>query len=160
MARKAKKRSKSAEQTTTAPTQASRRGVLGSLAVYGVGAAIVAGGGTALALDFRKKLAEADLDRIGNGQPSIVQIHDPQCGLCATLQKAARRAFADCSDDATEVQYLVANVRSDEGARFQADMGLPHVTLVFFDGAGRHVHTIQGVTPAEDIKSAMTVQFG
>ncbi|MGX9354402.1 hypothetical protein ACS3SW_04345 [Roseobacteraceae bacterium S113] len=133
--------------------------MLGKLAIYGAGAALVAGGGTAFALDFRKKLAEGDLDRIGNGTPAVVQIHDPQCGMCATLQKAARKAFAACNED-QPAQYLVANIRSEAGADFAASMGLPHVTLVFFTATGRHVHTIEGITPADQIKAEITRHFG
>ena len=160
MARKSKKRSKSENaKPETAPVQ-TRREFVRRIALYGLGAAVLGGGGTALALDMRRKLAEADLNRIGNGLPSVVQIHDPNCGLCATLQKAARRAFAECDETKAIAQYLVANVRSEDGAQFQRDMALPHVTLVFFDGSGRHVHTIQGVTPTDDIKDAISSQFG
>ena len=53
----------------------------------------------------------------------------------------------------------LANIKSTDGAAFQARFGLPHVTLVFFDGQGQHIHTIQGVIPANEIKSEITRVF-
>ncbi len=145
---------RSAETPRAAQT---RRQVLANLAIYGTGTLALLGGGTALALDFRRKLAEVDLARIGNGKPTIVQIHDPNCGLCRALQRETRAALKACASEPT--QYLVANIQSRDGAEFADRMGLPHVTLVFLDGAGAHLHTIQGVTAADDIKSEMTRHF-
>ena len=156
MARKTSKRQKS-QKNHEVETPKTRRDALKSLALYGVGGAALLGGGGAFALDFRNKLLEADLSRIGNGRPSVVQIHDPQCALCTSLQKEARHAFKLCSD--TDAQFLVANVRSTTGAEFQNSMGLPHVTLVFFSETGRHLGTIEGVTPAEQIKEEMNTAF-
>ncbi|WP_425039146.1 hypothetical protein [Primorskyibacter sp. S187A] len=158
MARKTTKRRKSQDAQPAAPKPTNRRDTLKTLALFGAGAAVLGGGGTALALDFRKKLAETDLSRIGNGMATIVQIHDPQCALCTALQKATRKALRQCKD-AAQTQYLVANITTLEGAEFQARMGLPNVTLVFLDGAGKHVHTIQGVTPADEIKREIQERF-
>lgn len=159
MARKTSKPRKSkTPQSAPAPERKlSRRDMLTKLSVYGVGAVVVAGGGSALAYDFSKKLTEADLSVIGNGTPTIVQIHDPGCSMCQSLQKQTRAAFKLCDD--TAFQYRVANIKSTDGAAFQAQVGLPHVTLVFFDDAGQHIHTIQGVTPADQIKSDITRVF-
>jgi len=136
----------------------SRRQMLGNLAIYGLGTAAILGGGTALAMDFRRKLAEGDLSRIGNGLQTIVQIHDPNCQLCRALQRETRAALKACSSEPT--QYLVANIQSRDGAAFANRMGLPHVTLVFLDGTGSPLHTIQGVTEANAIKADMTMVFG
>ena len=159
MARKTSKSRKSKKpQANPAPEpKLSRRDMLTKLSVYGLGAIVVAGGGSALAYDFSKKLTEADLSVVGNGTPTIVQIHDPGCSMCQSLQKETRAAFKLCDD--TAFQYRVANIKSTDGAAFQARFGLPHVTLVFFDGQGQHIHTIQGVTPANEIKSEITRVF-
>lgn len=153
--RKAKK-----QQATPAPNPTptpTRREVLGKFAIYAGGAVIVAGGGAAFAYDLSKKLTEADLSVVGNGTPTIVQIHDPGCALCRSLQKEVRAALKLC--DETPLQYRVANITSVDGAAFQSRVGLPHVTLVFFDGQGTQVHTIQGVTPADRIKADITRVF-
>ena len=156
MARKTSKTRKTRQSATVpkASPTLTRRDVMRKFAMYGAGALVVGGGGTAFAYDFTKKLAEADLSVIGNGTPTIVQIHDPGCALCQSLQKETRAAFRLCED--TNLQYRVANVRSTDGAAFQSRFGLPHVTLVFFDERGNHIHTIQGVTPASRIKADIT----
>ncbi len=155
MARKTKKphttSSASKPPRRTAPR---RRAMLGTLALYGAGAAVVLGGGGALAMDFRNTLSEADLSKVGNGLPTIVQIHDPRCSLCRALQKETRQALKECDTDDT--QYLVANIATAECTSVQTRIGLPHVTLVLFDGAGTYLHTIQGVTPSETIKADRT----
>ena len=84
MARKTTKRKKSDTPKPQHPV--SRRAAMARLGWYGFGAAAVLGVGGAFAMDFRNKLAEADLGRIGQGVPTIVQIHDPSCTLCAELQ--------------------------------------------------------------------------
>lgn len=96
---------------------------------------------------------------VGTGTASVVQIHDPSCAMCRSLQKQARAALRDC-DDAEARQYLVANIASAEGAAFAGRMGLPHVTLALFDADGRHVHTISGVTPSAEIKADISRYLG
>ena len=93
-----------------------------------------------------------DLSVIGQGKPVILQIHDPQCCMCAALQKQPRRALKQV--DESSVYYHVANIRTDDGAAVQAREGLPHVTLVLYNGKGERVYVIGGVTPAEDLLKA------
>lgn len=131
--------------------------MLKAVALYGGGAVLVLGGGTAFALDFRTKLAEADLSKIGQGTPTIVQIHDPGCQLCQALQRETRAALADCDEPYT---YLVANITTADGAAFAARMGQPHVTLALLDGAGTPLHFINGVTPAASLKAQFATHLG
>lgn len=153
MARKARKRSKSRKVgQEVAPVVPARRVALGKIAAYAGGAALLIGGGGVLAMDYRKSLIEHDLTVVGQGVPVIVQIHDPQCSMCTALQKQTRRALKSFSGD--DVLYRIANIRTDEGAAFQARAALPHVTLVLFDGNGERVHVIQGITPASELKQA------
>ena len=164
MAKSSKPRAKPKHETgDPKPGQArkskmTRRAAIGNVALYGAGALALVGGGTAFAFDFRRKLAEADLSRIGDGMASVVQIHDPGCPSCRALQKETRAALRSCDEGGT--QYLVADINSTDGASFASGLGLPHVTLALFDGEGRHVHTIQGVTPAADIKAAIQHYLG
>ncbi|MEL7344145.1 MAG: hypothetical protein AAFN59_04710 [Pseudomonadota bacterium] len=156
MARKNKKPRTKA--TSATPKPVSRRSALGTFAAYGAGAVALVGGGTAFALDFRAKMREGDLSRIGNGLPTIVQIHDPQCSQCATLQRATRRAMDRF--DADDFQYLVANIRSTDGAAFAGAAGLPHVTLLLLDGDGTRQRVIQGITPQDQIAAALVRDLG
>ncbi|MEM8631125.1 MAG: hypothetical protein AAGF74_07805 [Pseudomonadota bacterium] len=151
MARKPSKRKKT---TQSAPTSPDRRTTLRRLGLYAIGGAVVIGGGAAFAVDFQRKLGEHDLSVIGQGTPVVLQIHDPQCALCTELQRETRRALR--SVPAGALLYRVADIRTDGGAARAALEGLPHVTLAFFDAAGRRVHVIQGVTPAAEIEAAFT----
>ncbi len=87
-------------------------------------------------------MAEHDLSKVGNGVPTIVQIHDPQCSRCVALQREARRALKNFDD--AELQYLVANIRSGEGQKFAAAHGVGHITLLLFDGKGTRRDTLTG----------------
>ncbi|MFK7940170.1 MAG: hypothetical protein AB8B82_12380 [Roseovarius sp.] len=149
MARKTKKRVKQAE-TTAQKQPVTRRDAMARLGWYGAGAVGVLGVGGALAMDFSSKRAEGDLSKIGQGVPTIVQIHDPGCSMCRSLQKETRAALKQFDDD--QVTYLVANIKTLDGASFSSDMGMGNVTLVLFDGAGERVHTVQGVTPRDELE--------
>lgn len=46
-----------------------------------------------------------------------------------------------------DVLYRVADLGDREGAVFGAKYGVGKVTPLRFDGRGRHVDTVQGVTP-------------
>jgi len=155
MARKTQKRKKSrspAQPPAGPPRQRgmSRRDALRTGALFGVGALLIAGGGTAFALDFRRRLVEQDLSVIGNGVPTIVQIHDPSCVQCAALQTATKRALR--SFEASAVNYRVANITTEAGGQFQGEQGLPRVTLALFNGSGERVHVVSGVENATDLE--------
>lgn len=103
----------------------------------------VVGGGGWLATDMVfASIAEGDLSKIGNGTPTIVQIHDPQCPVCRELQREARKALRSFEDE--DLQYLVANIRSDKGAALANRHGVAHVTLLLFDGQGALLNVLSG----------------
>lgn len=155
---KSKKRKKSSDTpaTSNSTKPVTRRQALSTIGLYAAGATAVAAGGTFLAVDFTSKLAEADLTKIGNGLPTIVQIHDPSCSLCTQLQKQTRSALRDFD---VPHQYLVANITTQEGAAFQGRMGQPHVTLILMDGDGALKHVINGVTPADEILALLNTHL-
>lgn len=84
-------------------------------------------------------ISEQDLSKIGNGTPAIVQIHDPGCALCLALQRETRQSLKTFDRDA--LTYLVANIKTPKGRDFANRYGVPHVTLILFDGQGE-VHDI------------------
>lgn len=157
MPRKKPNRRKSADQKTT-KRKLSRREVLTAGALFAGGAVLLGGAATTTALAFVRSLDEADLAVVGNGVPVIVQIHDPQCALCARLQKQTRNALKGLSDD--DVLFRIANITSQDGAAFQMQQNLPHVTLALFDGSGQRVHVVRGVHPADDLKHIFKDQLG
>ena len=115
---------------------------------YGLaGVAIVGGGGWYLASSVYAGIVESDLSRLGNGIPTVVQIHDPSCPQCRALQKEARKALAELDD--SEIQYLVANIREPEGRALAAAHGVGHVTLLLFDGSGQRRGVLAGQNSSE-----------
>lgn len=112
--------------------------------------AVVGGSGWYLVEEVRATSREHDLSRLGNGIASVVQIHDPQCPTCRALQRETRDAIESFGPD--EIQYLVANVRRDEGWAFARAHGVGHVTLLLFDGKGSHRDTLVGPNTAEALE--------
>ena len=114
----------------------------------GAVATLVGGGVSWYLIDtVRATMREGDLSRIGNGIPTVVQIHDPQCPRCVALQREARDAL--CNFDETKLQFLVANIRSAEGRKLAAAHGVGHVTLLLFDASGQRRAVITGPNESE-----------
>lgn len=135
-----------------APQPMDRRRALKLLRNGGVAAVVV--GGTAVfgTRSVLATIAEHDLTRVGvEGKPTVVQIHDPQCPMCRDLQRAARRALGGLEECA--IVYLVANIRTQDGAAFAARYGAGHVTLLVFDAAGDLVDTLEGVRPSDELRT-------
>lgn len=123
----------------------------GAIATLAVG-----GGGWFMVDQVRATIREQDLSRIGNGIPTVVQIHDPQCRQCVALQKEARDAV--CNFDG-ELQFVVANIRSLEGGQLAAAHGVGHVTLLLFDGAGQRRAVLSGPNTSEYLTDAFRLHI-
>lgn len=102
-----------------------------------------------------KSREEHDLTQIGKGTPTIVQIHDPNCGLCTALQREVRKALGGVNKGA--VDYRVANIRTKEGRRFASHYGVPHVTLLLFDGRGKLQQTLRGPRESNELEVTFNV---
>ena len=127
-----------------------RRNLLFNLTA-GIGGIAALGGVGAWVISSARALAEEqDLSRLGSGIPTIVQIHDPQCSMCTELQRETRKALR-CFDE-EEVMYLVASIRTPQGAQFAVSRGLPHVTLVLLDSQGETNSVLQGVRRRDELK--------
>ena len=144
---KASKSSPNTNKSSASPVAArrpiSRRKMLGLL----LGVPLVGVAGVGVHRHDVKKRALHDLSVLGNGSPAIVQIHDPSCRLCRRLMANTKKALGDRDD----ITYRIADVTKTKGREFQERYGVPHVTLLLFNAKGRHVHTVQGVTPAEEL---------
>lgn len=134
-----------------APTpQNNRRDFLQRSMTWGIGILALGGTGTYAFNAMAACMEEQDLTKIGNGTPSIVQIHDPQCRLCRSLQKSTRKALEAFEEG--DIQYMVANIKTGQGRTFAANYGVPHVTLLLFDGKGTLIQTINGQQRPEYLK--------
>jgi len=145
-----KNRKTKAQKTAPVANEPNRRDIM-NLVRNGAIGAVVLGGAVWFGLSaVRATAAEMDLTRIGQGKPTVVQVHDPQCTLCTQLQREVRAALDDLGD--SDLVYLVANIRGAEGQQFAAQHRVPHVTLVLFDGAGQKLQVLNGVRSAEELK--------
>ncbi|MEM8791458.1 MAG: hypothetical protein AAGE80_07560 [Pseudomonadota bacterium] len=151
--RKSSQKKQNAAANANAP-KVGRRDVLKLARNIGIGALVLGGIGYYSVTTVMATHAELDLERIGQGTPTVVQIHDPQCRLCQQLQSEARDALAGFESD--ELIYLVANIRTGPGRRLASIHGVGNVTLLLFDGQGRLRDTIEGVTPSATLEERFT----
>jgi len=93
-----------------------------------------------------------DLSVIGNGTPTVVQIHDHNCQLCRQLKSNLDNVKTDFTE---EVQFKTANILAKKGANFAQKHDVAHVTLLFFNGQGKRVNTLQGVSSKDEIRTAL-----
>ena len=95
---------------------------------------------------------EHDLSVVGNGTPTVVQVHDPGCRLCNRLKSNLGKVKGDFKD---KIQFKTANILKQKGKDFASKYNVPHVTLLFFDKKGERVDTMQGVSSSKDIQSSL-----
>lgn len=128
----------------------SRRRLLRHIRNGAIAAGVLSIGGWGLAHAYQTHVERHDLSVIGNGIPTVVQIHDPQCPICRALQKETLRAAGAFDDGALQVR--VANIRSTEGRALADRHGVPHVTLLLFDGQGAMQQVLRGPQEADDLR--------
>ena len=127
-----------------------RRAVLLKLRNGLIAFAVVGSVGWHLAEEVRATAREHDLSQLGNGTAAVVQIHDPRCSTCKALQRETRIAIN--AFDPSEIQYLVANIRTSEGRTFARTHRVGHVTLLLFDGNGKRRDTLVGLNTAKKLE--------
>lgn len=114
--------------------------------------AIVAIIGVSVAVFSHQKQQQYDLSVIGNGTPTVVQIHDPNCQLCRQLQSNLSSVQ---SDFVPEIQFKIANIASVKGREFARQQNVQHVTLLFFNKSGKREYVQQGVTAPDEIRTLL-----
>ena len=98
--------------------------------------------------DVRAKTLH-DLSIIGEGQPVVVQVHDPSCRLCRQLKSSTQKAL----ESLPHIQYRIADLTTKKGREVGQKYRAEKVTLLLFDKKGDHVHTVRGVTPVEQLET-------
>ena len=139
---------KSAQAPAPKPDQG-RRDVLRLARNLAIATPVVLGAGILTVRSVSATICEADLTKIGNGKPAIVQIHDPNCRLCQTLQKQSRRALKAFDDE--QFTFLVANINTPQGRDLAREHRVPHVTLLLFDARGQMVQVVRGPTDQDTL---------
>lgn len=107
-----------------------------------IGAVVAGGLGFWAYSSIQAGVKEMDLTNIGRGIPSVVQVHDPNCKLCRALQKETRAALSQM--DENEIQYLIADIKTEKGSKFALEHRAPHVTLILFDSNGKKIGAMSG----------------
>lgn len=138
----------------SAPESRSRRSLLIGLRNGAIGVAVLAAGGWTVAELVAGHFELHDLSAVGNGVPTVVQIHDPQCPQCVRLQNEMLEA-AEGFDDA-ELQVRVANIMTPEGHAMASRHGVSHVTLLLFDAEGSVVRVLRGPNRSETLRAEFT----
>ncbi|MFU8866256.1 MAG: hypothetical protein ACNA7O_20360 [Rhodobacterales bacterium] len=162
MKRQRKSPRNSAKAGTTAPSgptsagvgaarEMSRRDMLRQSRNGAIAIGVLGLGGWGASRAYAKHSILHDLSDIGTGIPTIVQIHDPQCPTCRTLQKRTLRAAR--AFDETALQVRVANIRSAEGRALADHYGVAHITLLLFDGQGQMQTILQGLQEVDELRN-------
>ena len=115
--------------------------------IYGIVLAAMAT--TGLAFYKQQYEIEHDLSVIGNGLPTVVQIHDPNCPLCRQLKKNTETALQKYGDT---IQYRIADISTTKGKVFANRLKVKHVTLLLFDENGEPQQTITGVRESDGLR--------
>ena len=140
--RPSKKNGPAHQQASATPEAPTQRNFFTKIRNGLIAAAVVGVTGWYLVDEVRATIQESDLTRLGNGIPTIVQIHDPQCPKCVALQQETRDALSNFEDG--KLQYLVANIRTVEGEILATSHGVGHVNLLLLDVQGRKLNTLVG----------------
>ncbi len=128
--------------STADPIQKERRSFLSMAGTIGGGVILLGGIGFWGVRTVQASVAERDLTQVGQGMPTIVQVHDTQCQTCIALQREARAALKQI--DSADLDYRVADIKTEDGLLFASRYGAGHSTLLFFDGAGNMTQSLVG----------------
>ncbi len=93
-----------------------------------------------------------DLSVIGQGIPTVVQIHDPGCRLCNQLRANTSDAVDRLGD---RILYRIADITTPEGKRLQRKHRVNHVTLLLFDGDGELRRVLEGVRDEDELHGSL-----
>lgn len=150
-------RSKSTYKSEIKATDQKKRKTLRLLRNLAIAAPVVGVAGFLSVRSVQATICEADMTKIGKGRVAVVQIHDPNCQLCAALQKQTRRAMK--SFDADSYRFLVANIKTDDGRAIAARYRVPHVTLLLFDKRGDMVRVVRGPVNQDALENILAVHM-
>ena len=93
-----------------------------------------------------------DLTVVGNGLPTVVQVHDTNCKYCQALRSRVKSVTAQFEEK--ELQVRIADIHTAKGADFARRFDSAHVTLLLFNRRGNLTQTLQGVKSEEEIEQA------
>ena len=150
-------RSKSTYKSDIKVTDQKKRKTLRLLRNLAIATPVLGVAGFFTVRSVQATIREGDLTKVGQGVPSVVQIHDPSCQLCAALQNQSRRALKAFDKDS--YRFLVANIRTDDGSAFAAKYRVPHVTLLLFDKKGEMTQVVRGPIDQDALENILAAHM-
>jgi hypothetical protein len=89
-----------------------------------------------------------DLDVIGNGSFTVVQIHDPGCDSCKMLLANVESIHSEFKD----IQFRVVNILYEDGAKFANQYNAKKTTLLIFNPDGELIDKLEGIFPPDNLR--------
>lgn len=96
-----------------------------------VGLSVAGAGG--LAADKSNYDQAHDFSVIGNGTPTVVQVHDPSCPTCRRLKRNVADVKGRFGD---RLQFRITGLSTREGRQLAGEHDVGKVTLLLFNGDG------------------------
>jgi hypothetical protein len=114
---------------------------------------VLLGAGAGLAYHSNRNAQSYDLSVIGNGIPTVVHMHNPQCPRCVQLLRNLRAATRDI--DSNTLQVRIVDIRTTEGRQLANRYGVSNITLLVFDGAGEMRQILPGVREVAELRTTL-----
>lgn len=120
-----------------------------SLAKLGLAAMLVVPGYVALSAYNKNLEMQRDLSVIGQGLPTLVQVHDETCPKCRKLLSSVNAVITEFPD----MGFKIADLKSTAGKKFSVKHQVSKVTLMYFDSAGKKIDVVSGLQSKDDVRS-------
>ena len=92
---------------------------------------------------------ERDLNVIGKGIPTLIQVHDESCPSCRQLRSSVNAVI----DEFPEIQYKIADLNSPEGFKFASRHQVQKITLMYFDAKGKKLDVVSNLQSKDEVRS-------
>ena len=143
--RNVKKRAKRKAKNTGSTFKFKRR----SLFKIGLVAVLAVPAYAAISAYNKNQAQQRDLSVIGQGVPTLVQVHDETCPNCRQLLSSVKGVINEYPD----LEFKIADLGSSEGLKFSTRHQVSKVTLMYFDSRGKKLDVASGLQTKDDVRS-------
>ena len=92
---------------------------------------------------------QRDLSVIGQGIPTLIQVHDESCPDCRKLLSSVNAVL----DEFPKIQFKIADLKSTKGIKFATHHQASKVTLMYFDSRGKKIDVVSGLQTKDEVRS-------
>ena len=92
---------------------------------------------------------QRDLSVIGQGIPTLIQVHDESCPKCRKLLSSTKAVI----DEFPELEFKIADLKSKNGTKFALAHQASKVTLMYFDSRGKKIDVVSGLQTKDEVRS-------